>query len=133
MSLRETIIVSIMLLAMLLAGYIHFVPQTKGNAGAGSSTASPAPGFAEEILSKLNADTSLSKELFVIRSTEQQWGRDPFAADEETPTDTQKQEPSKKIAEADGGPATFVYSGFLQAGTVLGFMDDPLKELKCLK
>lgn len=116
MSLREIIIVSIMLLTMLLGGYLHFVPQSVGNSGKETATASPALDFAKEIVSKLGEDTSFSKELLVIRQAEEKWDRDPFVSAGETPSDTLEKQTLQKEANADGRHPDFVYSGYLQAG-----------------
>jgi len=116
MSLREIIIVSIMLLTMLLGGYLHFLPQTAVNTGSEPSTATPALGYAKEIASKFEKDTSLSKELFVIRKAEGRWDRDPYMAAGEAPSDSQAMNPVERAAKDDGRQREFVYTGFLQVG-----------------
>ena len=116
MSVREIIIVSIMLLTMLLSGYLHFLPQTVGNAGSEPSTASPTLGFAKEIVSQFKKDTSLPRELFIIRKAEGRWDRDPYMAAGEALSGSQDKKPAGKENKDDRGHRDFVYTGFLQVG-----------------
>jgi hypothetical protein len=38
----------------------------------------PAIDFAQKVIQKLKADTSLTKDLFTIRNAESKWEKDPF-------------------------------------------------------
>ena len=79
MTKREKIIVSIMAATVLLGGYLYWGPVTTvGQQGVEKKSDSQALAFAQKVIQKLKADTSLTKDLFTIRSAERQWEKDPF-------------------------------------------------------
>ena len=72
--------------------------------------------FAQDIITKLKSDTTLNKELFAIRSAESPWPRDPFLASDSVLSDSAPQPSATGTGQPDERSATFVYSGFLDAG-----------------
>ena len=118
MDRREKIIVSVMAATVLLGGYLYFSPETTGSRPAVENQShGPALDFAQKVIRKLKADTSLAMDLFTIRSAERQWEKDPFLNTDARLSDTQPHKaPDSPISTADT-QLDLVYSGFLEVGT----------------
>ncbi len=118
MSRREKMIVAVMAAAVLLGGYLYFVPGTKlGRQGVQSPSDTPALDIAQQIIGKLKEDVSLDRDLYTIRSAESQWAKDPFLKTGPLLSDTQtRNTPGAAPATADT-PLNLAYTGFLEAGS----------------
>lgn len=118
MSKREKIIVSVMAATLLLGGYLYVMPGTTGSRpGINLPGAVPALDFAQQIVRKLDADTSLANELFTIRSAERKWGRDPFLTTDASLSDTPSRKAPGNPPEATATQLNLDYTGFLEVGT----------------
>ena len=118
MDRREKIIVSVMAATVLVGGYLYFVPGTNGSRPAVENQShGPALDFAQKVVRTLKEDTSLTKELFTIRSAERKWAKDPFLNTDKLLSD----KPQRKAPETAPASAItqldLVYTGFLEAGT----------------
>jgi len=117
MSRREKIIISIMAATALLGGYLYVSPLPTGSPQkVGKQPDATAIDFAQKVIQKLKEDTSLTKDLFTIRSAERRWEKDPFLTTDTLLSDTQQREVQDKAAAAST-QATLVYTGYIEVGT----------------
>lgn len=114
---REKIIVSIMAVTVLLGGYLYFGPvSTGGRHNVEKQLDGPALDFAQKVVQKLKEDTSLTKELFAIRSAERKWEKDPFLPTDTLLSDTQQRKVPDGATVTEGTQPAMAYTGFIEVG-----------------
>jgi hypothetical protein len=118
MSRREKIILSIMAATALLGGYLYVGPLPTGSLqGLDKQSDVTAIDFAQKVIQKLKEDTSLTKDLFTIRSAERKWEKDPFLKNDTMLSDTQQREVTDDATGTADTQMNLVYTGFLEVGT----------------
>jgi hypothetical protein len=118
MTRREKIIVSIMAATVLLAVYLYLGPVMTGSRlGVEKKPDASAFEFAQKVIQKLKEDTTLTKDLFTIRSAERKWEKDPFLKNDTMLSDTQQREVTDDATGTADTQMNLVYTGFLEVGT----------------
>ncbi len=118
MSNREKIIVSVMAATVFLGGYLYFVPRMTGSQHQTEiQSDEQALDFAQKVILKLKADTSLTREIFTIRSAERKWAKDPFLKSDALLSDTLQYNAPDNAAVVAITQLDLVYTGFIEAGT----------------
>ncbi|WP_319409866.1 hypothetical protein [uncultured Desulfosarcina sp.] len=117
MSIREKIIVSVMAAAVLLGGYLYVGPVTTGSRpGVEKQSDGPAFDFAQKVIQQLKEDTSLTRDLFTIRSAERKWEKDPFLKNDTLLSDSPKHENPDNATVSTDTESDWVYTGFIEVG-----------------
>ena len=118
MSKREKIIVAIMAATVLIGGYLFVGPVPIGSQGEMEKQLDgPTLDVAQKILQTLKADTSLTKDLFTVRSAERKWEKDPFLKSSKLLSDTHKRETTDRTAASASTRSEMIYTGFLEVGS----------------
>ena len=118
MTRREKIIVSIMAATVLLVVYLYLGPVMTGSRlGVEKKPDASAFEFAQKVIQKLKEDTTLTKDLFTIRSAERKWEKDPFLKNDTMLSDTQQREVTDNATGTADTQMNLVYTGFLEVGT----------------
>jgi len=103
--------------AVLLGGYLYMDPLTTGSRrGVETQSDGPALDFAQKVIQKLKEDTSLTRDLFAIRSAERKWEKDPFLKNDTLLSDSPRHEVPEKVTVSTDNESNWVYTGFIEVG-----------------
>lgn len=103
--------------AVLLAGYLYVDPMmTASRDGIETQPDGPALDFAQKVIQKLKEDTSLTRDLFTIRSAERKWEKDPFLKNDALLSDSPKHKIPENAAVNTDTESNWVYTGFIEVG-----------------
>jgi hypothetical protein len=116
MTRREKIIVAAMSATIALGSYLYFPIITSDGTNSHPDGTRPTLAYAETIAQNLNADKTLSKDLFTLRRAEQHWESDPFIKSDISLTDTLMEKPTASVDSPTATSAHLKYTGYLEAG-----------------
>lgn len=103
MNRREKIIVIVMAASVVLGGYLYYNPgPTVSRQRVEPPSEGPALDFAQKVIQKLKEDTTLTRDLYTIRSAERKWEKDPFLTTDTLLSDA----PPQKVADTEAATAS---------------------------
>ncbi|WP_372679591.1 hypothetical protein [Desulfosarcina sp.] len=118
MTVREKIIVSIMAATVLLGGYLYWWPVTiDSRRVVQNQSDGQALEFARNVNQKFKEDTALNMDLFIIRSAERNWEKDPFLKKGTLLSDTPQRDAAVAASPNAGIQPNLAYTGYLEVGT----------------